>query len=66
MAAASGVAAANLYYNQPLLGDIGREFGASGSALGWVPTMTQVGYAAGTAAHRPAGRQPTSGGASSS
>ncbi|MFL5350820.1 MAG: MFS transporter [Hyalangium sp.] len=47
MAAASGVAAANLYYNQPLLGDIGRELGATGSGLGWVPTMTQVGYAAG-------------------
>jgi predicted MFS family arabinose efflux permease len=47
MAAASGLAAANLYYNQPLLGDIGRELGATGSALGWVPTMTQVGYAAG-------------------
>ncbi len=47
MAAASGVAAANLYYNQPLLGDIGRELGATGSGLGWVPTLTQVGYAAG-------------------
>jgi predicted MFS family arabinose efflux permease len=47
MAAASGMAAANLYYNQPLLGDIGRELGATGSGLGWVPTMTQVGYAAG-------------------
>ncbi|MCY1018080.1 MFS transporter [Pyxidicoccus sp. MSG2] len=47
MAAASGATAANLYYNQPLLGDIGRELGASGSALGLVPTLTQVGYAAG-------------------
>ncbi|MDY7227126.1 MFS transporter [Hyalangium rubrum] len=47
MAAASGAVVANLYYNQPLLGDIGREFGATGSALGWVPTLTQVGYAAG-------------------
>lgn len=47
MAAASGATAANLYYNQPLLGDIGRELGASGSALGMVPTLTQVGYAAG-------------------
>jgi acyl dehydratase len=41
------MAAANLYYNQPLLGDIGQELGATGSGLGWVPTMTQVGYAAG-------------------
>lgn len=47
MAAASGMAAANLYYNQPLLGDIGRELGATGGGLGWVPTMTQVGYASG-------------------
>jgi len=47
MAGASGLAAANLYYNQPLLGDIGRELGATGSGLGWVPTLTQVGYAAG-------------------
>lgn len=47
MAGASGMAAANLYYNQPLLGDIGRELGATGASLGWVPTMTQVGYAAG-------------------
>ncbi|XXS92907.1 MFS transporter [Sorangium sp. So ce362] len=47
MAAASGATVANLYYNQPLLGDIGRELGASGGSLGLVPTMTQVGYAAG-------------------
>lgn len=47
MAAASGLTAANLYYNQPLLGDIGRELGGLGSGLGWVPTLTQVGYAAG-------------------
>ncbi|MCK8499904.1 MULTISPECIES: MFS transporter [Myxococcus] len=47
MAAASGATAANLYYNQPLLGDIGRDLGASGGMLGLVPTLTQVGYAAG-------------------
>ncbi|MDC0713336.1 MFS transporter [Stigmatella sp. ncwal1] len=47
MAVAAGLAAANLYYNQPLLGDIGQEWGVTGSALGWVPTMTQVGYAVG-------------------
>ncbi|MBJ6760300.1 MFS transporter [Myxococcaceae bacterium JPH2] len=47
MAAASGATAANLYYNQPLLGDIGRDLAASGSALGLIPTMTQVGYAIG-------------------
>lgn len=47
MAAASGATAANLYYNQPLLGDIGRELGGQGGSLGLVPTLTQVGYAAG-------------------
>jgi predicted MFS family arabinose efflux permease len=47
MAAASGLTVANLYYNQPLLGEIGRSLGASGSALGLVPTLTQVGYAVG-------------------
>ncbi|WP_437562084.1 MFS transporter [Sorangium sp. So ce542] len=47
MAAVSGATVANLYYNQPLLGDIARELGGAGGALGLVPTMTQVGYAAG-------------------
>jgi predicted MFS family arabinose efflux permease len=47
MAAASGATVANLYYNQPLLADIGRELGATGGSLGLVPTLTQVGYAAG-------------------
>jgi predicted MFS family arabinose efflux permease len=47
MAVASAITAANLYYNQPLLGDIGRTLGASGGALGLVPTLTQVGYAIG-------------------
>ncbi|QDE87528.1 MFS transporter permease [Myxococcus xanthus] len=47
MAAASGATVANLYYNQPLLGDIGAALGASGSALGLVPMLTQVGYAVG-------------------
>ncbi|WP_437680859.1 MFS transporter [Sorangium sp. So ce131] len=59
MAAAAGATVANLYYNQPLLGDIGRTLGGPAAAggpgdpgglgglLGLVPTMTQVGYAAG-------------------
>ncbi|RKH00452.1 MFS transporter [Corallococcus carmarthensis] len=47
MAVAGAVTVANLYYNQPLLGDIGRTLGADGSALGLVPTLTQVGYAVG-------------------
>ena len=47
MSAASGATVANLYYNQPLLGDIGRALGGAGGMLGLVPTLTQVGYAVG-------------------
>jgi predicted MFS family arabinose efflux permease len=47
MAAAAGLSVANLYYHQPLLGDIGRTFQASDRALGLIPTVSQVGYALG-------------------
>ncbi|HEX8437077.1 MFS transporter, partial [Archangium sp.] len=46
-AAAAGLAVANLYYHQPLLGDIGRTFHATDGALGLIPTASQVGYALG-------------------
>lgn len=45
MAAATGVAVANIYYNQPMMGLIQRELPDPVSAL--VPTATQIGYAAG-------------------
>lgn len=46
MAAASGIAVANIYYNQPMLGIIEADFsGQSATAL--VPTATQLGYALG-------------------
>jgi predicted MFS family arabinose efflux permease len=46
MAAACGVAVANIYYNQPLLGILGRDFSGSG-AIAFMPTATQLGYALG-------------------
>jgi predicted MFS family arabinose efflux permease len=46
MSVATGIAVANIYYNQPLLGIIEHRFGRQGTA-GLIPTATQLGYAAG-------------------
>ena len=46
MAAATGIAVANIYYNQPMLGLIERAFPAS-PLTHLVPTATQLGYAVG-------------------
>jgi len=44
---AAGMAVANLYYNQPLLADIAHSFAISASQVGFLGTLTQLGYALG-------------------
>ncbi|MDR3485670.1 MAG: MFS transporter [Bradyrhizobium sp.] len=46
MSVAGGVAVANIYYNQPMLGIIEAEFSGQ-SATAQIPTATQLGYALG-------------------
>ena len=47
MAAACGLAVANLYYNQPLLPEVARTFHASVRQVGLLPMLTQAGFALG-------------------
>lgn len=47
MAAAAGFAAANVWYNQPMLGLIIRDLHASAGQVAMIPTATQIGFAAG-------------------
>jgi predicted MFS family arabinose efflux permease len=47
MAVAGGIAVANLYYIQPLLAEIARYFHVTQVNVGFVATLTQVGYALG-------------------
>ena len=54
-AVACGLAAANLYYAQPVLDHIARTYGASSATAGLVVTFSQVGYALGLALLVPLG-----------
>lgn len=47
LAAGAGLSVASIYYSQPMLGVIGANIGASDTAVGFVPTLTQLGYALG-------------------
>ena len=47
LAATAGISVANLYYNQPLLPQIGRSFGYGNGQTGIVSMTTQIGYAIG-------------------
>ena len=47
LAAGAGLSVASLYYSQPLLGVLGADIGAGAAAVGWLPTLTQLGYALG-------------------
>ncbi|WP_420132277.1 MFS transporter [Rhodopseudomonas sp.] len=46
-AIAAGLSVANIYFAQPLLDPIARDFGVSAAAIGLVVTLTQVGYGLG-------------------
>lgn len=47
MAAASGITVANLYYIQPLLGEIAKTFHVTQVSVGFAAMLTQAGYALG-------------------
>ncbi|WP_051256372.1 MFS transporter [Cystobacter fuscus] len=47
LSAGAGLSVASLYYSQPMLGVMGANIGASDTAVGLVPTLTQLGYALG-------------------
>ncbi|WCM91289.1 MFS transporter [Acidovorax sp. NCPPB 2350] len=47
LAATAGVSVASLYYSQPMLGVLGSDIRAAERTVGFVPTLTQLGYALG-------------------
>ncbi|NJK51811.1 MAG: MFS transporter [Leptolyngbyaceae cyanobacterium SU_3_3] len=57
MALICAFAVANLYYNQPILAMIAQSFHVSAAEVGWIPTLTQLGYASGLLLFVPLGDQ---------
>lgn len=55
LASGAGLAAATLYYAQPMLGELGTDIGATPRSVGMVPTLTQLGYALGILVLAPLG-----------
>lgn len=47
LAVGAGLSVASLYYSQPMLGVLGADIHASAETMGWIPTLTQLGYAFG-------------------
>ena len=47
LAVGAGLSVAALYYSQPMLGELQADIGAGAREVGLVPTLTQLGYAAG-------------------
>jgi len=47
LAAGAGLSVASIYYSQPMLDIIGKQFGVGVGAVGMVPMLTQMGYALG-------------------
>jgi predicted MFS family arabinose efflux permease len=47
LATGAGLGAATLYLSQPLLGLMAQDLQVSNRAAGWIPTLTQLGYALG-------------------
>ena len=48
MALTCGLVVANIYYNQPLLADIGHDFHVTDGQASLIATATQVGYTLGS------------------
>lgn len=47
LATGAGLSVASLYYAQPMLGVLGADIGAAPRSVGFIPTLTQLGYALG-------------------